>query len=139
MQTKTEIWVSEVYGTNHPTLTLEECRQGLSRSVCDRTPDRSRLKGNPLSLSPLYLSREERVVGLIRLLTIALRVLTLIEFQVRKKLQAEHTQLREIYAGNPKRATNRPTTRNDVEGFWQSDADQNKSEWTNTYSSDTVD
>jgi transposase len=52
-----------------------------------------RLKGKQLSLSPLYLSDEERIKGLIRLLTIALRVLTLIEFQVRKKLEEEKQEL----------------------------------------------
>lgn len=98
-----------VYGTNHPTLTLTEVVKGYrGQYVIEQRI--GRLKGQPLSLSPLYLAREERIVGLIRLLTIALRALTLIEFQVRKKLQAEQSQLSEIYAGNPKRATHRPTT-----------------------------
>ena len=36
-----------------------------------------RLKGHPLSLSPMYLQREDHIKGLIRLLSIGLRLLTL--------------------------------------------------------------
>ncbi|HLY24895.1 MAG TPA: IS1634 family transposase, partial [Aggregatilineales bacterium] len=38
-----------------------------------------RLKGHPLSLGPLYVQRDDHRVGLIRLLTIALRVVTVLE------------------------------------------------------------
>ncbi|MEI7995560.1 MAG: hypothetical protein WCH01_11730, partial [Methylococcaceae bacterium] len=48
--------------------------------------------------------------GLIRLLSIGLRVLCLVEFTVRSALQEQGEKLDEIYAGNPKRATVRPTT-----------------------------
>lgn len=70
----------------------------------------ARLKGKPLSLTPLYLSREERVTGLLRLLLIALRVLCLFEFRVRRQLQREGSQLTGLYPGNPKRTTAHPTT-----------------------------
>ena len=46
----------------------------------------SRLKGPALSLVPRYLPRDDHATGLIRLLTIGLRVLTLIEFVVRRNL-----------------------------------------------------
>src|SRR6266545_2182806 len=39
-----------------------------------------RLKGQPLSLTPMYLEREDHATGLIRLLVVGLRVLTLLEF-----------------------------------------------------------
>ncbi|MFN3763864.1 MAG: hypothetical protein ACK4WK_11785, partial [Anaerolineae bacterium] len=68
-----------------------------------------RLKGRPLSLTPLYLQRDDRITGLIRLLAIGLRVLTLLEFVVRRSLAAEGGKLRGLYAGNPKRETARPT------------------------------
>jgi transposase len=41
-----------------------------------------RLKGRALSLTPMYLSTPGRVVGLIRLLSLGLRALTLVEFEV---------------------------------------------------------
>lgn len=69
----------------------------------------ARLKGFPLSLTPIYLQREDHVTGLIRLLSIGLRVLTLLEFQVRLHLEKNQQKLAGLYAGNPKRETARPT------------------------------
>jgi transposase len=69
-----------------------------------------RLKGKPLSLAPLYLDSDERVTGLLRVLLIALRVLCLLEFSVRRQWQAEGEKLAGIYPGNPRRATARPTS-----------------------------
>jgi transposase len=69
-----------------------------------------RLKGKPLSLMPIYLESDQRVIGLLRLLMIGLRVLTLLEFSARRQLQEEGAKLAGIYPGNPKRATERPTT-----------------------------
>jgi transposase len=69
-----------------------------------------RLKGYPLSLTPLYLQYEHRVVGLILLLTIALRVLVLAQFVARKNLKEQGQKLTGIYAGQPGRQTDSPTT-----------------------------
>jgi transposase len=68
-----------------------------------------RLKGRPLSLTPMYSQRDDRITGLIRLPTIALRVLTLLE--------VEDIPLTGLYAGNPKRATRRPTAERLLEAF----------------------
>jgi transposase len=68
-----------------------------------------RLKGKALSLTPLYLHHDSRIIGLIRLLTIALRVLTLLEFVVRRQLDKAGSTLKGLYAGTPQRATARPT------------------------------
>ncbi|MEI6069954.1 MAG: hypothetical protein WCP96_21695 [Methylococcaceae bacterium] len=70
----------------------------------------NRLRGKLLGLTPLYLTSTTRIKGLIRLLSIGLRVLCLVEFTVRKALQEQGEKLDGIYAGNPKRATVRPTT-----------------------------
>jgi transposase len=72
--------------------------------------DIGRLKGRPLSLTPMYVERDDHATGLIRLLSVGLRVLTLLEFVVRQRLAAARTALVGLYAGNPKRATDRPTT-----------------------------
>jgi len=69
-----------------------------------------RLKGKPLSLTPLYLDSEERITGLLRVLLLALRALCLLEFSARRQLQSEGEKLAGIYPGNPQRATTRPTT-----------------------------
>ncbi|MFW0860083.1 MAG: IS1634 family transposase [Dehalococcoidia bacterium] len=76
-----------------------------------------RLKGKPLSLTPMYLQNDAHATGLIRLLTIGLRVLTLLEFTVRRRLAAENEKLAGLYAGNPKRSTARPTTESLLRAF----------------------
>jgi transposase len=76
-----------------------------------------RLKGHPLSLSPMYVERDDHATGLVRLLSIALRVLTLLEFVVRRRLAQEGAALAGLYTGNPKRATTHPTTERLLEAF----------------------
>ena len=70
----------------------------------------NRFRGKMLGITPLFLNSTTRIKGLIRLLSIALRVLCLTEFTVRKALQEQDAKLDNIYAGNPKRATAKPTT-----------------------------
>lgn len=76
-----------------------------------------RLKGRPLSLTPMYLEREDHATGLIRLLSIGLRVLTLLEFGVRQRLAMAKTKLKGLYVGNPKRSTTHPTAERLLEAF----------------------
>ena len=99
-----------VYATNAPVQQLPLARAILAYRQ-EYLVERSfgRLKGRPLSLSPMYLQIDQRATGLIRLLTIALRVLTLLEFVVRRRLAACKQTLAGLYAGNPKRSTARPT------------------------------
>jgi len=52
---------------------------GIPRPVLVEHPI-ERLKGALLSLSPVSLSRDDHVIGLVRLLTIAVRVLSLLEY-----------------------------------------------------------
>jgi len=76
-----------------------------------------RLKGYPLSLSPMFVQRDDQATGLIRLLSLGVRVLTLLEFDVRRHLQADQSHLAGLYAGNPKRATTHPTAERLLEAF----------------------
>lgn len=76
-----------------------------------------RLKGRPLGLRPVFVKREDHATGLVRLLSLALRVLTVAEFVVREKLRATHTTVKGIYAGNPQRATAQPTTERLLQAF----------------------
>lgn len=77
----------------------------------------SRLKNRPLGLRPLFVYREDRIVGLVRLLSLALRLLTLIEFVVKQELHQQDTTLTGLYEGNPTRATQRPTTERLLRAF----------------------
>ena len=76
-----------------------------------------RLKGAPLSLNPLFVKRDDQVVGLIHLLTIAVRLLTLIEFVVRRALKREQAKLVGLHKENPKKATATPTTERLLQAF----------------------
>jgi len=99
-----------VYVTNAPQSELPLSRAVLAyrdQYIVERGC--GRLKGRPLSLRPMYLQRDDHATGLIRLLTIGLRILTLLEFVVRKRLAEEETELAGVYAGNPKRSTARPS------------------------------
>ena len=71
--------------------------------------DWSRLKGRSLGLTPLYLQDEVRSQGLVYLLSVALRVLSLVEWEVRERLRKGKAKLRDIYAGQPGRQTARPS------------------------------
>jgi transposase len=79
--------------------------------------DFGRLKGQPCSLRPLYLASPHRLIGLLRLLTIALRALILVEFEVRQRLAARGEALKGLYAGQPTRATTRPTAEKLLRAF----------------------
>jgi transposase len=107
-----------VYSTNQPAeqLSLE---QAVLAYRNEYLVERSlgRLKGRPLSLRPMYVQRDDHATGLIRLLSIALRVLTLVEFGVRRQLAAEGATLAGLYAGNPKRETALPTTERLLDAF----------------------
>lgn len=69
----------------------------------------SGLKGKPLSLTLMYLQSDSRAKRLIRLLSLGLRLLTLVEFTVRRELTEQGERLAGLYAGKPKRSTSRAT------------------------------
>lgn len=76
-----------------------------------------RLKGKPLSLSPMYVQSDQRATGLIHLLSLALRILILLEWRCRQRLADQHESLPGLYAGNPKRSTRRPTAEALLQAF----------------------
>ncbi len=79
-------------------------------SVPTSERDFARLKGRPLGLPPVFVQREGHVTGLARLLSLALRLLTLTELVARRSLQAEQDSRAGLYAGQPTPTTQRPTT-----------------------------
>jgi transposase len=99
-----------VYATNQPKEVLP-LEQAILAYREEYLVERGfgRLKGKPLSLSPMYLQSDQRATGLIRLLSIGLRVLTLLEFSARQHLADTKATVAGLYAGNPKRTTTRPT------------------------------
>jgi transposase len=107
-----------VDGTNQPGASLSLAQAVLAyRSEYLVERSLGRLKGRPLSLTPMYVQRDDHATGLIRLLSIALRVLTLLEFVGRRQLAAAGAKLAGLYAGNPRRETARPTAEHLLEAF----------------------
>jgi transposase len=98
----------QVYATNGLTMTLPQVVWAY-RGQYRIENDWSRLKGQPLGLTPLYLQDEGRIQGLVYLLSVALRVLTLVEWEARERLRQEGTKVQGVYAGQPGRQTARPS------------------------------
>ena len=61
------------------------------------------------ALVPIYLQKENRVKGLIRLLLLALKFESIIQNQARKTLDGK--EIKGVYPGNPNRVTKNPTTK----------------------------
>lgn len=76
-----------------------------------------RLKGAPLSLAPLFVKRDDQVVGLTNLLSIAVRLLTLVEFVVRRNLKQNQERLVGLLPQNPKKGIDNPTTERLLQAF----------------------
>ncbi len=100
--------LASLWQLNHTKLSLPRSG-GAYRGQYRIEDDWSRLKGQPLGLTPMYLQEEKRIQGLVHLLSLCLRVLTLLEWVVRERLRKEETQLDEVYAGQPGRKTSRPS------------------------------
>jgi transposase len=107
-----------VYGTNRPASALTLAQAVLAYRD-EYLVERSfgRLKGRSLSLTPMYLADDDRATGLIRWLTVGLRVLTLLEGVVRRRLRELGEQVAGLYAGNPNRATAHPTAESLLRAF----------------------
>lgn len=67
------------------------------------------LKGAKLSITPLFVQNDDQVSGLINLLSIALHLITLMQFVVRRHLQATGTKLSGLYPDKPRKQTANPT------------------------------
>ncbi len=98
----------QVYATNSMTMALAQVVWAY-RGQYRIEDDWSRLKGRSLGLTPLYLQDEKRVQGLVHLLSLGLRMLTLLEWEVRERLRQKKETLQEVYAGQPGRKTSRPS------------------------------
>jgi transposase len=107
-----------VYATTHAAAVWTIAMVGLAYRAQD-LGERGfgRLKGTALARSPLFVRTDTRVVGLLHLLGIALRVLTLREVVVRRQRTAEGAEWEGLYRGNPRRATACPTRERVLEAF----------------------
>jgi transposase len=67
------------------------------------------LKDRPLGIRPLYVKSEAQIVGLVRLITLALRLLSLVEMQGQRGVAATGEKVKGYYSGQPGRGTDRPS------------------------------
>jgi transposase len=70
--------------------------------------DFHQLKAKPLGIRPLYLQKDEQILGMTRLLTLGLRALTWLEIRIREELKKRREQLAGLYDGQTKQ-TAQPT------------------------------
>jgi transposase len=107
-----------LYATNAPGELLSAEEVVLVHREAHRIErDFRRLKGKPLGLSPLYVIREDHTKGMVRLLTLALRALVLVEFEARRRLEERGEEMEGLYPGQPKRSTPRPTAEKLLRAF----------------------
>lgn len=97
-----------VYGTNDTEMNVEGVVWGY-RGQYRLEDNWSRLKGRPLGLCPMYFQEESRVVGLVLLLSVALRLLSLVEWTVRRKIQETAEPIKGLYPGQPGRKAKSPS------------------------------
>ena len=76
-----------------------------------------RLQGKILSITPVYVQRDDHAKGLFHLLTLAARLLALGDHLAKGNLAQEKAELAGIYPGNPKRSTATPTTERMLAAF----------------------
>ena len=69
------------------------------------------LKGAPLGIRPLFVRLPKQIVGLTRLLLIALRVLTLIEMVLRGRLAETGEKLEGLHEGQKSKVEGKPTAK----------------------------
>jgi transposase len=107
----------KAYVTNAPKtrLVLEET------VLCYRNQYRiehiyKRIKSH-LNIEPLFVQRDDQIQGLTFLLTLGVRVLTLLEFVVRRGLQATKTKLSGFIPGNSNKKTDQPTAPKILKAF----------------------
>ncbi|HXH11869.1 MAG TPA: DUF4277 domain-containing protein [Alphaproteobacteria bacterium] len=69
------------------------------------------MKDAPLGIRPLFVKRDEQIMGLTRLVLVALRVLTLIEIVVRGKLAESGEELEGLHEGQQNKKEGKPTAK----------------------------
>jgi transposase len=67
------------------------------------------VKDKPLGIRPLFVKKERQIIGLTRLLLVALRVLTMVEIVVRSELEKKGEKLQGLYEGQASREEGKPT------------------------------
>jgi transposase len=109
-------WQVQVTNAAASRLSLEDSVLGYRAGTCVERAFHQ-LKDQPLGIRPLFVHRDDQVVGLTHLLTLALRVLTLFEVLIRRGQDQSGEELSGLYPGQAKRKTDRPTAQRVLEAI----------------------
>lgn len=118
IEERKELMGWQVYATNLPKtkLSFEDCVWKYRyQSNIERQFDNIRNK--VVKLLPVYLNKDNRIVGLVNLLMLALKACCLMEYKVASALKEQKEALGDIYEGNPKRTSNKPTAKRMLRAF----------------------
>lgn len=69
------------------------------------------------ALFPIYLQKDNRIIALARVVLLALKFSSVMEYKVRQKLEEKGEDVKELYKGNKSRATAKPTIKMLLESF----------------------
>lgn len=76
----------------------------------------NRLKSR-LHIAPMFVSRDDQIQGLTYLLTLGVRVLTVMEFTLRRSLQRDQVKLPGLHPENRNKETDKPTAERVLKAF----------------------
>jgi transposase len=108
-----QIYVTNTTATQYDAPTLLEAYH--DQPILER--GFARLKTRNLQIRPVYLRDEQRIAGLVWLLGLALRVLTLTEYRVREALSSRQEAVVGLNPASRSQATTRPTTERVIAAF----------------------
>jgi len=76
----------------------------------------NRLKSR-VHIAPMFVTRDDQIEGLTHLLTLGVRVLTVMEFVLRRSLQRERAKLPGLHPENKQKMTDKPTVERVLKAF----------------------
>jgi len=98
-----------VYLTNAPVeVSLQTCARHY-RANWRGERNYHRLKGAPVGIDPIFVRNDDQITGLTHLLTLGVRIESLIEVQVARGLHNEGKEITGLYPGLPNKGTDHPT------------------------------
>jgi transposase len=69
----------------------------------------NQLHNKTAALMPIFLQKDDRIKALVRILMIAIKIISIIQFKAREALKKTQTQVNELFPSNPGRKTDQPT------------------------------
>jgi transposase len=108
----------QIYATNAPEklLSFEKCVLKY-RHQSNIEGDFDKLRNKVAHLVPIYLQKDERIKGLVNILLLALKVCAVLEYKMAEALHQNDEELHQIYEGNPKRGSKRPSSKRICKAF----------------------